>query len=129
MHESGTLVIDFPTKYNVGTTANADDTGEKMMTVTGTHEVKVKVHGASQTDQSVLIDYLFDSSTLGNGKYFIYDPTIKESHTDSSSSSSSSSSGKTGGSASTDSAGSIASIGALAVGATASVVAVFLGSL
>merc|ERR1711871_976290 len=81
VHTSGTLKIDFPTKYNVGATDGADPTGEKMMTMLATKTVKIKVHSASLTDQSIMIDYLFETASLGQGRYFIYDPTITESKT------------------------------------------------
>ena len=47
------------------------------MTVTAGKTVKIKVHSVSKTD--VLIDYLFETASLGTGKYFVYDPTITES--------------------------------------------------
>jgi len=81
VHSTGTLKFDFPTDYNVGTTAGADATGQNMMTVTAGKTVKIKVHTVSASDQSLLIDYLFETATLGSGKYFVYDPTIKESKT------------------------------------------------
>ena len=81
VHSTGTLKFDFPTDYNVGTTAGADATGQDMMTVTAGKTVKIKVHTVSASDQSLLIDYLFETATLGSGKYFVYDPTITESKT------------------------------------------------
>ena len=145
VHTSGTLKIDFPTNYNVGTTDGADPTGNNMMTVTAGETVKIKVHSASLTDQTVLIDYLFDTASLGQGKYFVYDPTIKESKTvaktvapspsvtssegenEAPSPSVTSSEGEYD--VSETNAGSFASVSALAVGAAVSVVAVFLGSV
>ena len=73
-----TLTINFPQDYNVGTTNGADASGVNMMTVTAGKTVKIKVHSVSKTD--VLIDYLFETASLGTGKYFVYDPTITESH-------------------------------------------------
>jgi hypothetical protein len=72
------LMINFPQDYNVGTTSGADASGVNMMTVTAGKTVKIKVHSVSKTD--VLIDYLFETASLGTGKYFVYDPTITESH-------------------------------------------------
>ena len=80
VHDSGTLKFDFPTDYNVGTTAGAV-AGGSQMTVTAGKTVKIKVHSVSSTDQSLLIDYLFETASMGVGKYFTYDPTIKESKT------------------------------------------------
>ena len=79
-HSSGTLHFNFPQDYNVGTTANADATGEKMMTLTSGKTVKIKVHSPDLEKQEVTIDYLFETASLTNGKYFVYDPTIHEVH-------------------------------------------------
>ena len=79
-HSSGTLQINFPRDYNVGTTEGADPTGEKMMTVTSGKTVKIKVHSPDLEKQEVTIDYLFETASLTNGKYFVYDPTIHEVH-------------------------------------------------
>ena len=129
MHTSGTLKIDFPTKYNVGSTANADGTGEKMMTLLATKTVKIKVHSASLTDQFIMIDYLFETASLGQGKYFIYDPTITESKTEAKESKTAVPSPSTSSLIGMEGSGSVASVSALALGVAVSVVAVFLGSL
>ena len=125
----------------------ADPTGNNMMTVTAGETVKIKVHSASLTDQTVLIDYLFDTASLGKGKYFVYDPTIKESKTvaktvapspsvtssegenEAPSPSATSSEGEYDVGSDGVNAGSFASVSASAVGAAVSVVAVFLGSV
>jgi hypothetical protein len=85
------------------------------MALTATKTVKIKVHGASQAEQFVFIDYLFESESLGAGTYFIYDPTVSEvasgsgssdgSSTSGSSSSGSSDSGSTSGSSGSGSSG------------------------
>ena len=69
----GTLTYEFPTKYNIGTTDGASTDGT-MLPVSETKTVKIRVHTVTQT--SVMIDYLFDSASLSQGKYIIYDPTV-----------------------------------------------------
>jgi hypothetical protein len=76
MHSSGGLDINFPTHYNIGPTNSAS--GNQTMALTATKTVKIKVHGASQAEQFVFIDYLFESESLGADTYFIYDPTVSE---------------------------------------------------
>ena len=78
VHDTGTLKFDFPNDYNVGPVGEANGV---MMTVTAGKTVKIKVHSVSAADQFLLIDYLFETESLGDGIYFVYDPTIKESKT------------------------------------------------
>ena len=80
-HSSGTLQINFPQDYNVGSTVEADPTGAKMMTLTSGKTVKIKVHSPDSEKQEVTIDYLFETASLANAKYFVYDPTVHEVHT------------------------------------------------
>jgi hypothetical protein len=80
VHDTGTLKFVFPNDYNVGFVAGATTDGV-MMNVTAGKTVKIKVHSVSAADQFLLIDYLFETESLGDGIYFVYDPTIKESKT------------------------------------------------
>ena len=83
-HSSGTLKIDFPTDYNVGSTVGADATGEKMMTLTAGKNVKIKVNhllrsqGEAKVDY-IFVDFLFETASLVQNTYFVYNPTITES--------------------------------------------------
>jgi len=81
VHDTGTLKFVFPNDYNVGFVAGATTDGVVMMNVTAGKTVKIKVHSVSAADQFLLIDYLFETESLGDGIYFVYDPTIKESKT------------------------------------------------
>ena len=78
MHSSGGINIAFPKKYNVGTTAGADATGQTMMNLEATKEVKIHVHGANKAGQYVFIDYLFETAGFNDGSYFMYDPDVTE---------------------------------------------------
>ena len=75
-HGRGKLVLDFPLKYNYGSTVGASTNGTKLP-VAGTKNVKIRVHGADAAAGTVLIDYLFESADLADkDKYFMYDPSI-----------------------------------------------------
>jgi hypothetical protein len=74
-HKKGSLAYEFPTEYNVGTVAGAKTDGT-LMDVSATKTVKIKVHSPKSADQSILVDYLFETSGLIEGSYFIYDPTV-----------------------------------------------------
>lgn len=74
-HKKGALTYDFPTEYNIGTIAGAKTDGT-MMDVFETKTVSIKVHSPQSVDQSVLVDYLFETKSLTSGSYFIYDPTV-----------------------------------------------------
>jgi hypothetical protein len=85
-HSSGTLKIDFPTDYNVGSTVGADATGEKMMNLIAGKNVKIKVdflqkHQGEADVDYIYLDFLFETSSLGQDTYFAYDPIITESKT------------------------------------------------
>lgn len=86
-HSSGTLKIDFPTDYNVGSTVGADATGEKMMNLIAGKNVKIRVdflqkHQQGEVDVDyIYLDFLFETSSLGQDTYFVYDPIITESKT------------------------------------------------
>lgn len=75
-HAKGGLSIDFPKDYNVGPTAGADPTGEKVMTLTAGKKVGIKVH--LDGSGGIFIDYLFEKEGLNKGQYMVYDPTVKE---------------------------------------------------
>ena len=119
------LAINFPQDYNVGTTENADNSGVNMMTVTAGKTVKIKVHSVSKTD--VLIDYLFETASLGTGKYFVYDPTITESNVVTPTTSSAPSPAPASDDTGTESAGTVAQV--TIVAGVVSVFAVLFGSL
>lgn len=70
----GGVNFTFPTRYNIGSTAGAKTDGT-MMAVSETKTVKIKIH--SVDSKSILIDYLFDVSSLVKGTYLIYDPTVE----------------------------------------------------
>ena len=74
-HKKGSLTYEFPTEYNIGTIAGAKTDGT-MMDVSETKTVSIKVHSPKAADQSILVDYLFETSSLTEGSYFIYDPTV-----------------------------------------------------
>jgi hypothetical protein len=78
MHGDGGIKIEFPKKYNRGPTAGADATGDKVMTVSETKDVKIHVHGANEAEQFVWIDYLFETAGQTKGMYFMYDPDVSE---------------------------------------------------
>lgn len=76
VHDDGELTATFPQKYNYGSNANAQDDGT-LIPVTGTKNVKIRMHGADAAAQTVFVDYLFDRSDLSTAqKYFMYDPTL-----------------------------------------------------
>jgi hypothetical protein len=74
-HSSGGINIEFPQKYNIGSTATMSTNGT-VGQVEATKTVQIRIHGADAVAQYVYIDYLFESASLTAGKYFIYDPTI-----------------------------------------------------
>ena len=73
-HSSGGINIEFPQKYNIGSTATM--LNGTVGQVEATKTVQIRIHGADAVAQYVYIDYLFESASLTAGKYFIYDPTI-----------------------------------------------------
>merc|ERR1711865_1235589 len=76
MHESGGLNIKFPKKYNTGSAVGAK-AGE-IMTNTATHTMAIRISGVDTTAQTINVDYLFDTSKLKAGTWFIYDPDVTE---------------------------------------------------
>merc|ERR1712232_728027 len=66
-----TLQIDFPTKYNVGTSTS-------YTVPTATRDVKIKVSSVAN-ENAINIDYLFDAADLNaKDRWFIYDPPVTD---------------------------------------------------
>jgi hypothetical protein len=65
------VTIDFPPKYNFGTTP------EGLMKPSVTKDVKIKVSKGPDGEQSIYIDYLFEPPDKAL-QYFIYDPTVTD---------------------------------------------------
>ena len=61
-----------------GAVAGADATGQTMMDIEATKDVKIHVHGANKAGQYVYIDYLFETAGFEAGSYFMYDPDVTE---------------------------------------------------
>eukprot|EP00283_Hemiselmis_rufescens_P011373 CAMPEP_0173434526 /NCGR_PEP_ID=MMETSP1357-20121228/13094_1 /TAXON_ID=77926 /ORGANISM="Hemiselmis rufescens, Strain PCC563" /LENGTH=365 /DNA_ID=CAMNT_0014399403 /DNA_START=65 /DNA_END=1159 /DNA_ORIENTATION=- len=72
-HARGGLNFSFPTKYNLGSAEGARTDGT-LLPVSETKTVKIRIHSVDAT--SMLVDYLFESSSLAAGKYLMYDPTV-----------------------------------------------------
>jgi len=71
--EGVTGTATFTTNYNYGAVNNQTKTAD----FTGTKNVKIKAHSLNETEQSVLLDYLFDITDLNTAdKCFIYDAKI-----------------------------------------------------
>jgi len=76
MHESGGLNIEFPKKYNTGKSEAAEK--GKALTNTATHDMAIRVSTVDTAAQTIMIDYLFDTSKITAGTWFIYDPDVTE---------------------------------------------------
>jgi hypothetical protein len=76
MHDSGGLNLEFPKKYNTGPTKDAEK--GKALANTGTHDMAIRISGVDGATQTISIDYLFDTSKLTSGTWFIYDPDVSE---------------------------------------------------
>jgi len=74
MHESGGINIEFPKKYNTGSIEGAA-VGQALKN-TGTHDMAIRISTVDTEEQTIMIDYLFDTSKLKAGTWFIYDPDI-----------------------------------------------------
>ncbi len=70
--EGESMRIEFPKNYNVGT--KHDKTDGTTMPLDATKQVKIKVSSAAEN--SLYIDYLFETASIARGKYFMYDPTV-----------------------------------------------------
>jgi len=76
MHATGGLNIKFPKKYNTGTMAGA--VADKPLPNVATHNMQIRISTVDTTAQTIAVDYLFDTSTLKAGTWFIYDPDVTE---------------------------------------------------
>jgi hypothetical protein len=76
MHATGGLNIKFPKKYNTGTMVGA--VADKPLPNVATHNMQIRISTVDTTAQTIAVDYLFDTSTLKAGTWFIYDPDVTE---------------------------------------------------
>ena len=76
MHDSGGLNLEFPKKYNTGPTVGA--TTDKALTNTATHDMAIRISTVDAATQTIMIDYLFDTTKLTANTWFIYDPDVTE---------------------------------------------------
>jgi len=76
MHATGGLNIKFPKKYNTGTMVGA--VADKPLPNVATHNMQIRISTVDTTAQTIEVDYLFDTSTLKAGTWFIYDPDVTE---------------------------------------------------
>lgn len=76
MHATGGLNIKFPKKYNTGTMTGA--VADKPLPNVATHNMQIRISTVDTTAQTIAVDYLFDTSTLKAGTWFIYDPDVTE---------------------------------------------------
>ena len=76
MHDSGGLNLEFPKKYNTGPTVGA--TTDKALTNTATHDMAIRISTVDTATQTIMIDYLFDTTKLTANTWFIYDPDVTE---------------------------------------------------
>jgi len=70
MHADGGLSVKFPTKYNIGTTADL----KNLKTAT----IKIRVSNVDATAQTFDMDYLFRKDDIKKGQFFIYDPAVTD---------------------------------------------------
>jgi len=70
MHADGGLSVKFPTKYNIGTTADL----KNLKTAT----IKIRVSNVDATAQTFDMDYLFRKDDIKFGQFFIYDPDVTD---------------------------------------------------
>ena len=70
MHANGGLSVNFPTKYNVGTTADLKNIK--------TAAIKIRVSNVDATAGTIDMDYLFRKDDIKFGQYFIYDPAVTD---------------------------------------------------
>ena len=68
MHADGGVSVKFPTKYNIGTTADLAN----LKTAT----IKIRVSNVDATAQTFDMDYLFRKDDIKFGQFFIYDPDV-----------------------------------------------------
>ena len=70
MHANGGLSVNFPTKYNVGTTVDLKNIK--------TAAIKIRVSNVDATAGTIDMDYLFRKDDIKFGQYFIYDPAVTD---------------------------------------------------
>lgn len=70
MHADGGLSVTFPTKYNIGTTADLKNIK--------TADIKIRVSNVDATAQTFDMDYLFRKDDIKFGQFFIYDPAVTD---------------------------------------------------
>ena len=70
MHADGGLSVKFPTKYNIGTTADLKNLK--------TADIKIRVSNVDATAQTFDMDYLFRKDDIKFGQFFIYDPAVTD---------------------------------------------------
>merc|ERR1712161_165831 len=75
MDDSGVGInYEFPKKYNTGITTDAEE--DEELPNTGTHDMAIRISTIDEDKQTIMIDYLFDTSKLTAGTWFIYDPDV-----------------------------------------------------
>merc|ERR1712161_68915 len=75
MDDSGVGInYEFPKKYNIGITTDAEE--DEELPNTGTHDMAIRISTIDKDKQTIMIDYLFDTSKLTAGTWFIYDPDV-----------------------------------------------------
>ena len=76
MHEKGGLNIKFPKRYNVGSVKNIPTT--KILPITASHDMHIRVSDLDATTQTMYVDYLFDTKNVPAETWFLYDPDVTE---------------------------------------------------
>jgi len=75
MHESGGLNIEFPKKYNTGSTEGA--VIDEALTNTATHDMAIRI-STDPAAQTIMIDYLFDISKITMNTWFICGSAVSQ---------------------------------------------------
>merc|ERR1712161_150278 len=70
----GGINYEFPKKYNTGNATDAEE--DEELPNTGTHDMAIRISTIDEGKQTIMIDYLFDTSKLTAGTWFIYDPDV-----------------------------------------------------
>merc|ERR1712161_108815 len=70
----GGINYEFPKKYNTGNATDAEE--DEELPNTGTHDMAIRISTIDVDKQTIMIDYLFDTSKLTAGTWFIYDPDV-----------------------------------------------------
>merc|ERR1712238_375427 len=74
MGDSGGINYEFPKKYNTGDAKDAEE--DKDLPNTGTHDMAIRISTIDEEKQTIMIDYLFDTSKLSADTWFIYAPDV-----------------------------------------------------